>query len=87
MEEGTVVISNAGRDKGKFMVVLSTENQFVFVADGKERPVGRPKKKCLKHIKRTNFKLDSESYAFDIRLRKAICNLQMSSQKEELDLG
>ena len=44
-ERGTVVCSGAGRDKGKYMVVLSADEDFVLLSDGKERPLERPKRK------------------------------------------
>ena len=45
-----IVRSAAGRDKGKFMVIVSIEKGFVYLADGKERKLASPKKKNEKHI-------------------------------------
>lgn len=50
---GMVVRSLVGRDKGKFMVVVSMENGFVYLADGKERKLASPKKKNAKHVSLT----------------------------------
>ena len=47
---GRVVLSKAGRDKGKLLAVIKEENGFVYLCDGKERPVKRPKRKKLKHV-------------------------------------
>lgn len=44
------MIANAGRDLGKCFVVLSVENQFLYLCDGKNRKVSIPKKKKLKHV-------------------------------------
>lgn len=61
MKRGTVVISKAGRDKGKLLVVLNSEEQYVTLSDGKKRPLTNPKKKKLKHIAVTKYILDEES--------------------------
>ena len=58
---GLVVKSRAGRDNGKLFLVIKTEGNFVYVADGDTRKTDNPKKKKLKHIQKTNY------YAEDIR--------------------
>lgn len=60
MKRGTVVISKAGRDKGKLLVVLSIEGDYAILCDGKKRPLLNPKKKKLKHIAFTKFMLSEE---------------------------
>ena len=47
-----IVISNAGRDKGKLFYVVCAENGFVLLADGKGRKIQSPKRKKLKHVRR-----------------------------------
>ena len=47
---GTVVKSLAGRDKGYLLCVVGEEGGCILVCDGKERPLGRPKKKNPKHV-------------------------------------
>ena len=47
---GEIVYATAGRDKGKYFLVVSKDENFVYLADGKARKVGTPKKKKLKHI-------------------------------------
>ena len=44
LKTGTVVISKAGRDKGRALAVVGQADGYVLVADGKERPLSRPKK-------------------------------------------
>lgn len=54
IEPGQLVISTAGRDKGKKFVVLKIIDQdHVLISDGDLRKVEKPKKKKLKHIKAT----------------------------------
>ncbi|MDE7295492.1 MAG: KOW domain-containing RNA-binding protein [Oscillospiraceae bacterium] len=55
---GRIVRSAAGRDKGKFLVVVAADDEFVMVADGKERRLGNLKRKRLKHVKFTNTVID-----------------------------
>lgn len=51
---GDIVISKAGRDKGKHFIVLAViDEQFVFVADGDLRRVDNPKRKKWKHLEKT----------------------------------
>ena len=52
-QTGMIVRSAAGRDKGKFMVIVSIADGFVYLADGKERKLASPKKKNEKHIRLT----------------------------------
>ena len=48
---GDLVISLAGRDKGKNFVVVKVEKDYAYLVDGKVRKVGNLKKKNIKHIK------------------------------------
>lgn len=47
---GDVVISLAGHDKGDYNVVIATEDGFAWVANGKTKKIGNPKKKNLRHL-------------------------------------
>ena len=51
---GTVVISRAGHDCGRAMLVVRNDGEFLFVADGKERKLEKPKKKNKKHVRVTS---------------------------------
>lgn len=51
IEPGRVVISKAGRDQGRAMVVLSLDGQeHALLADGRLRTVDKPKRKKFKHL-------------------------------------
>ena len=69
---GQIVCSKAGRDKGYFMVVVKESEDAVFVADGKERPLERPKLKNPKHLCFTNTVLLEENFKTNKALRKAL---------------
>jgi len=49
-----LVESTAGRDKGKLFYVIRIEGVYVLLANGKERPIERPKRKKQKHIRRVH---------------------------------
>ena len=48
---GDLVVSRAGRDKGRPFVVLRAEEGFVYLVDGDLRKLDRPKKKKRMHVK------------------------------------
>lgn len=69
---GSVVISKAGRDKTKVMVVVEETENYLLVCDGKERPVERPKRKNPKHLKLTGLHLKAHQLETNRALRKAL---------------
>ncbi len=79
--KGMVVISRAGRDKGRLLTVVGTEGEFVLTADGKERPLARPKKKNPKHLARTNMRTETEGIS-DKALRRALRELSADGREE-----
>jgi len=50
VELGQVVKSLVGRDKGKHYLIIGYEAGRVLLADGRSRPISRPKKKNPKHL-------------------------------------
>ena len=68
---GMIVRSMAGRDKGKFMAVVSMGNGFVYLADGKERKLSSPKKKNAKHVSLTKTVISTDNLT-DKGLRKLL---------------
>lgn len=50
MESGALVISLAGHDAGRIYLVVSEDERFVYLSDGKEHKLARPKRKNIKHI-------------------------------------
>jgi len=54
MEIGQIVIAKKGRDKGKAFVVINILDGYLYLVDGKLRPLSRPKKKKIMHIQPTN---------------------------------
>ncbi len=46
--------AKAGRDKGGFFIVLDTDAEYAYIADGRRRKVEHPKRKKLIHLAPTN---------------------------------
>ena len=45
-----VVVSTAGRDRGQMFYVIGTEGVYTLLANGKDRPLEKPKRKKVKHV-------------------------------------
>ena len=54
-QTGQIVKSRAGHDKDELFVILAVEDEYVYLTDGKNRKVDKPKKKKCKHIQITNY--------------------------------
>ena len=52
ISKSDIIVSLAGRDKGKYFYVIDVEENFVLIADGKGRKLENPKRKKLKHVRR-----------------------------------
>mgnify|MGYP004512520953 CR=1 FL=1 len=49
-EMGMLAWSRAGHDKDKIYVIVKTEGEYVYLSDGKLKPLEHMKKKKIKHI-------------------------------------
>ena len=88
--KANIVTSTAGRDKGEVFFVLATEGDFLLLADGKTRPVERPKRKRRKHVELVQEgcgpaadKIRSSEKITNSELRKAIAAIRGSDQDQE----
>lgn len=70
--KGQIVKSYAGRDKGRFFVVLSTDDKFALIADGKVRKIEAPKKKKWMHLKPTKTIVQIPEGVTNRQLRKIL---------------
>ncbi len=62
---GSVVFSRAGRDKGNFFVVTEIiDENYVSIVDGDIRKLDKPKRKKIKHLKKTDDVLESIALKF-----------------------
>jgi len=59
LELGQLAKSIAGRDKGRFMVIIDIiDENYVYIVDGDLRKVENPKKKKIKHLQLLNKRAD-----------------------------
>ena len=47
-----VVVSTTGRDRGQWFYVIQEEDQYLLLANGKDRPLDKPKRKKRKHVQK-----------------------------------
>ena len=47
-----VVVSTAGHDRGEILYVIGMDDQFLYLANGKDRTLDKPKRKKRKHVQK-----------------------------------
>lgn len=66
IEVGSIVLSTAGRDKGRFFVVLEiVDDNYIKIVDGALRKLEKAKLKKLKHVKNQNIVLEKLKAKFE----------------------
>ena len=53
LKTGMVVYAIAGKEQGKLYCIIRKDEQYIYLADGKQRPIEKPKRKNPKHIRIT----------------------------------
>ena len=67
-----VVVSKAGHDQDKWFYVIGEDQEFLLLANGKDRPLDKPKRKKRKHVEKV---LRSETRVADkLRLGDKVLN-------------
>ena len=69
------MLAKCGREEGRLLAVTGMGENRVFVCDGKERPLEKPKAKNPRHLQRTNMTLDESAMATNRKLKKALGEL------------
>ena len=67
-----VVLSLAGRDEGQLLAVVREDEHGVWLADGKRRPLERPKCKNPRHLRPLDIEIGREAMTTNRALRRAI---------------
>lgn len=78
---GRIVFSKAGRDKNHIMVTVAVDGDYLYLCDGKERPLERPKRKNVKHAALTGTVLEKNSYSTNKALRRELAKLRAEGLK------
>lgn len=81
IQKGTVVLSRKGRDKGYYLAVSGFDGNELYVVDGKERPIERPKKKNPKHVSVTENVLPDYAFRGNRALKKALAVFSRSQSE------
>ena len=90
LRRGDVVYSLNGHDSGRYYAVICVEGEYAWIADGKVRKVGAPKKKKVKHLKilgqaiRGYYKRETEFGISDPYLRLSLRPYQNKKLEEGL---
>ena len=89
IEKADVVRSLAGRDAGELFYVSSTDGEYAYIVNGRDRGLEKPKKKKLKHLEpvergwdRTDQKLRSGDKVTNSELRRALASKAGDGNKE-----
>ena len=87
-----VVVSLAGRDQGKLFYVIGMDETYLWLANGKDRTIEKPKRKKRKHTNkvlrsdtRVAAKLRAGDKVLNSELRRDLAYL--SRQMQSNDLG
>lgn len=70
-ETGMLAKSLAGHDEGKTYVIYELEETYVYLVDGENRTLAKPKKKKKKHVQLIKKKYDTEQ-ADDVRIKRIL---------------
>ena len=88
--KSNIVRSLSGRDEGKLYFVLSAEEDFLLLADGKHRRLENPKRKRKKHVALVETgenavaeKIRSNDKITNSELRKAIAAMSGTNPDQE----
>ena len=82
---GDVVLSKAGRDKGKYFVVIGATGEYAFIANGAARKTDKPKKKKFKHLR---FSIGHSEYiAKKITSGEKVTNAELRRELTEFTQG
>ena len=91
MNISDVVVSTAGHDQGEIFYVVSTDDQFLYLANGKDRTLDKPKRKKRKHVQkvlrsetRVAVKLASGDKVLNSELRRDLAFLAREMQGNDL---
>lgn len=71
LQVGSVVRATAGKEQNGFYLVTALEGAFALLADGRHRPLEKPKRKNLRHIAPTSTVWETEGLT-DRELRRRL---------------
>ena len=75
IKPGMVVRSLSGHDQASFYLFVKTDQNFVYIADGRRRKLFKPKRKNPRHLQKTNRIVSLEEADTDRKIRRALHDL------------
>ena len=60
-QEGQIVISKSGHDTMESYIILSVQDEYVYLVNGTTKTIAKPKKKNMKHIQPLKYVSDEFS--------------------------
>ncbi len=78
---GMIVRSVAGKDAGRYYIVLRAEGQRCLVTDGRHRKTVKPKVKNIKHLESAGKQVDFAECNTDRKIRLALTGLQFGQSE------
>lgn len=89
-EIADIVSPTHGHDSGTLLFILKLEGGYAWLVDGKHRPLERPKKKNLRHIRRvgrtacpTAEKIRRGEPVTDREIRRALARFASGANEDE----
>ena len=86
-----VVISTTGRDEGKIYYVIQVDSDYLYLANGKDRTLDKPKLKKRKHVQkvlrsetRVAQKLRAGDKVLNGELRRDLADISQNMQSNNL---
>ena len=86
-----VVVSTSGRDQGKIFYVIQEDPVYLYLANGKDRTLDKPKQKKRKHVQkvlrsetRVAGKLRSGDKVLNSELRRDLADIGQKMQSNNL---
>jgi len=77
--QGSVVKSIAGHDQNSHCVAIKVLDNYVYIANGKERKIEKPKRKNIKHISTTSTMLNLNEIT-NKKLRKLLVDFDKTGE-------
>ncbi len=81
VKKGQIVRSIAGHDSNDIFAVVGSDEKNIFICDGKERRLEKPKCKNRKHIVIEPIVLNPEEMAANGRLKKSLSRIKAELNK------
>lgn len=81
--QGMIVNPKAGHDKNRFYIVMNTDANYAYIADGKRRKLEKLKRKSFHHLNKTNMVLDVSLLQTNLKIRRALHHLNVTQSPSQ----